>query len=350
METLAYLHVAVEYENSHEIMHANSEYRRRSPHCSESAICDRFLHKSSLSKFNPSKLTGREARSQLNSSSSIWRPQRSRWRYVLASAFALGIWSIGNGAIAQILSPGETLGLGSTGSQVIQLQQALRARGLLAGPADGIYGPQTEAAVSLFQQNNQLFVDGEYGPATDAALFGVQPRVTVPSLPRSTQNTFANAVPGTRVLRLSSRGEDVRELQRLLNNEDFYFGDLDGIFGSATERAVEAFQAANGLSVDGVVGPETWRALGVSVTPNPDSGVDIALDEILRQGRYVVVVPGNDPAELNAIRRELGRPSYRTRSGRGSFLTSGGYTTYRAARNDVLRLRAVGLDARVEHF
>ena len=38
-------------------------------------------------------------------------------------------------------------------------------------------------------------------------------------------------------------------------------GPVDGIFGPRTERAVLAFQADKGLSIDGVVGNETWKAL-----------------------------------------------------------------------------------------
>ena len=37
----------------------------------------------------------------------------------------------------------------------------------------------------------------------------------------------------------------------------------DGTFGSETEAAVKRMQARNGLNVDGVVGPETWSALGI---------------------------------------------------------------------------------------
>jgi len=41
--------------------------------------------------------------------------------------------------------------------------------------------------------------------------------------------------------------------------------NLDSDFGPETERAVRAFQSENGLSVDGIVGTNTWRALFNSV-------------------------------------------------------------------------------------
>ena len=60
------------------------------------------------------------------------------------------------------------------------------------------------------------------------------------------------------VLRQGDRGEQVKVLQRNL-------GGLaaDGIFGPITTRAVRSFQAQKGLVVDGIVGPQTWGALGL---------------------------------------------------------------------------------------
>jgi hypothetical protein len=71
-------------------------------------------------------------------------------------------------------------------------------------------------------------------------------------------------------LRNGSSGPAVLELQRALAREGFDPGPLDGKFGSGTERAVRAFQRANGLDVDGIVGPMTQRALaGGVVSPGP---------------------------------------------------------------------------------
>lgn len=62
-------------------------------------------------------------------------------------------------------------------------------------------------------------------------------------------------------LKIGSRGEDVKLLQRKLNLVD------DGIFGSITDEAVRDFQRANGLTVDGIVGTNTWAKLGVASNP-----------------------------------------------------------------------------------
>ena len=63
------------------------------------------------------------------------------------------------------------------------------------------------------------------------------------------------------LLKTGASGEAVRALQQLLNSLGFPCG-VDGGFGPNTRSAVERFQEAHGLRVDGKVGPDTWRALG----------------------------------------------------------------------------------------
>lgn len=64
-----------------------------------------------------------------------------------------------------------------------------------------------------------------------------------------------------RTLRKGNRGDDVADLQQLLNSDPRYPTKVDGIFGADTEASVRAFQADNGLTADGVVGPATWAKL-----------------------------------------------------------------------------------------
>ena len=75
-----------------------------------------------------------------------------------------------------------------------------------------------------------------------------------------------------------STGNMVSQIQTALKNQGAYNGAVDGVFGSATETAVKAFQQTKGLSVDGKVGAATMKALGLadSATQNSDSG-DVAL-------------------------------------------------------------------------
>lgn len=60
------------------------------------------------------------------------------------------------------------------------------------------------------------------------------------------------------------RGEDVREVQKLLINSEYSCGadGADGIFGSNTDLAVRAYQTARKLKADGIVGKDTITALG----------------------------------------------------------------------------------------
>ena len=75
-----------------------------------------------------------------------------------------------------------------------------------------------------------------------------------------------------------SQGDDVRTVQDKLLRWGYYEGGVDGIYGSRTYRAVRRFQERNGLSVDGIVGPGTAQALGISTA---QSNVNRSNDEYL---------------------------------------------------------------------
>ena len=62
------------------------------------------------------------------------------------------------------------------------------------------------------------------------------------------------------VLKLGSKGKEVKELQEFLNIS------ADGIFGVGTKAAVQKWQANNNLVADGIVGPATWDAMGLATT------------------------------------------------------------------------------------
>lgn len=74
-----------------------------------------------------------------------------------------------------------------------------------------------------------------------------------------------NSKQSTAVLsKFGSRGEEVRQIQTKLKSLGYYSGSVDGVFGSATRNAVQSFQKVKGLTVDGVAGPKTLSALGIS--------------------------------------------------------------------------------------
>jgi hypothetical protein len=88
-------------------------------------------------------------------------------------------------------------------------------------------------------------------------------------------------MPVATLIKLGDTGSDVSLLQSRLSSLGFDAGPADGIFGSQTDMAVRKFQQAKGLNVDGVVGAQTWQALGgepnTSISANSVSGtlVDI---------------------------------------------------------------------------
>lgn len=140
---------------------------------------------------------------------------------------------------------------GCTGDAVKTLQDKLNTLGYNSGNVDGIFGAKTYAAVTAFQKANGLGVDGIVGKLTWGKLYGVSPAMPVET----------TTVVGRPMVSYGSRGDAVRKLQELLNAKGYTCGNVDGIFGSKTKAAVLAFQKANGLAADGIVGPLTWGKL-----------------------------------------------------------------------------------------
>ncbi len=128
---------------------------------------------------------------------------------------------------------------GSQGNFVYLLQFILNQYGYNL-TVDGIFGSRTLNAVRDFQRNNSLSIDGLVGTNTWRTL------LTLPPYP---------------LLREGYRGAYVTFLQQLLESNLYPVGGIDGIFGRRTLSAVRSFQGANNLTVDGLVGNNTWNAL-----------------------------------------------------------------------------------------
>jgi len=120
------------------------------------------------------------------------------------------------------------------------LQQLLRARNHPVA-VDGIFGPNTEAAVKAFQQSAGVASDGIMGPQTWPKLI-VQVR----------RGSTGDAVRGV---------QEVVKFHGLAGAGEAPVIHVDGIFGPKTDQFIRGFQTAVGTASDGIVGPITWRAL-----------------------------------------------------------------------------------------
>ena len=69
-----------------------------------------------------------------------------------------------------------------------------------------------------------------------------------------------------------SRGNEVTQIQTKLKRWGYYKGSVDGIYGSQTVSAVKYFQRKNGLTVDGIAGPATLKAMGITSSGTSSSG------------------------------------------------------------------------------
>ena len=170
--------------------------------------------------------------------------------------------------------PGTPMRVGDS-SRYVQLMQTYLNRIRQNFPAipliartDGVFGQDTEAAVRAFQRTFNLGTDGVIGPATWNRITQIWVSVTrMAELDAEGTRIGIPPNPPNVVLRQGSTGNNVRQLQWLLNYigsvYEFVPGDLvvDGRFGPNTANSVREFQRNFGLPADGVVGPATWNRL-----------------------------------------------------------------------------------------
>jgi peptidoglycan hydrolase-like protein with peptidoglycan-binding domain len=135
---------------------------------------------------------------------------------------------------------------------------------------------QGQLAVFNTRANTILQATPAPGPTPPAPAPGPTPPAPAPGptppapAPGPTPPAPAPA-PSRPMLRLGSRGEDVRNLQIQLNTRGMATPPLtvDGVFGQATLAAVRRVQSSAGLTADGIVGPMTWNALSSAAPPAP---------------------------------------------------------------------------------
>ncbi|MDH4177934.1 MAG: peptidoglycan-binding protein [Thermoleophilia bacterium] len=151
-------------------------------------------------------------------------------------------WLLVGAVVVCVLSLAPAATAASAG--VAALQVALRAKGLYPGAIDGINGQLTESGVLTLQRRAGLPPDGRLTPATRRAL-----------------GRLGGPLLGRRELAVGAVGWDVAALEFTLRRYGLPHRAVDGRFTRRTAAALQRFQRAMGLGVDGIAGPRTYRAL-----------------------------------------------------------------------------------------
>ena len=171
--------------------------------------------------------------------------------------------------------PGSPIRQGDSGTAVFTLQRQLNRitkdypfLGLLT--VDGVFGAKMAATVRAFQRQFNLTADGVVGRQTwykiSYIYVSVKDLAELTSEGETSVGTLSDGSWGGTALRTGSTGSAVEQVQFWLNTLAQYESAIpslavDGRYGAATASAVRAFQRRYGLTVDGVVGRETWNAI-----------------------------------------------------------------------------------------
>jgi N-acetylmuramoyl-L-alanine amidase len=175
-----------------------------------------------------------------------------------------------SGEIAQIGAGGlirPALKFGNRGSEVRELQAALKLLGFYDDNVDGVFSQSTAVAVSKFQETVGVTPDGVVGQDTWNRLFpvasgamesAIDSNIPTAENPQTNSQETPTSFP---VLKRGMRGPAVKDLQERLRTKGFLRSSADGVFGRTTQAAVKAAQRQYKLSADGIVGSATWAAL-----------------------------------------------------------------------------------------
>ena len=187
--------------------------------------------------------------------------------------------------------------------QVQSLQRALQEKGYGPGRIDGLYGLNTSRALQNFQRDNNLEANGQ--PTNETLLeLGFTPEARFMSRDdpdreygpeqrtEGSASLYSTIEPAAgdpdRVMRLDR--EQVSSVQKALQNKGYRPGQIDGLYGVRTSRALRDFQRDNDLAINGQPTNETLLKLGFTPKArfmnrdNTDSDMNMETD--MEQNRY----------------------------------------------------------------
>lgn len=305
METLAYIHIALAYEEA------------VAPQVRQECNTETLPVLESVKLFE----------------GIVWQKLSSRaWMYFLSIAVTLGFLGIASKALAQLQQ-------GSSGPEVTALQQRLQQQGYLGGRITGNFGPATRDAVIGFQKDKGLTPNGVVGSETQAALRGnrVRRQAQVVSqrrrnnqqqsysasstrrsknISQQDDNSGATKQPTENIVARGDRGSAVTTIQQRLRAAGVYDGPTNGVFDAATEAAVKQFQQANNLTADGLVGSRTEAVLrgnrarrqGQAVSQRRTNNQQLAYNTTAtKPSRNIVRQESSTPAPKQPAENVLGR-------------------------------------------
>ena len=125
---------------------------------------------------------------------------------------------------------------GDTGAAIHQIKRRMAVEDLFTGTVNSTFDAVLTYDVKSYQASEGLRVDGLVGPATWSMLFPI-------------------------VEKQVGQQEGAWAVQALLNLNGYNVGTPDGLFGTGSETKLKQFQAAKGLTVDGICGANTWAKL-----------------------------------------------------------------------------------------
>ena len=166
-------------------------------------------------------------------------------------AVGSSVATLNKGCTVTIMPTGESANLGDLKTALSSLRGAANATEMV------------KTMVTAF--NNVIGVVDAAESVNVNFVFDKDPTPPTPSRP-SSGGSYSVVTKDMPLVYSGSRSEDVKTLQAQLNALGYDCGTVDGIFGAKTYNAVVKFQKDRGLAVDGIVGKNTWAALGVTGT------------------------------------------------------------------------------------
>ena len=137
---------------------------------------------------------------------------------------------------------------------IANIQRALGSKGFYDGPADGIWGAKTDAAVRDFVQATGLKLNPE---ASDGLLRAISMSPAKPPAGSAT----ANPQPADPIAKLIAPSKRITAVQRAL--ADFGYGQIktNGVFDPETRAAIEKFERDHQLPITGQISDRVVREL-----------------------------------------------------------------------------------------